>query len=216
MRWLVALLLLVPAVARAEAFVADEEPGLYHLCPRGKTWDDVAKCIAKQGKLAVTRAIQGAKLVRLDQQEDGKEWVDAGVYLYVERQGAWKIAGAFFGRGTDYELIDLRPLVVGTHSGFQIEIGQTTQMWVQLDGITPSRALRRTMQTLYCGGHSNWCAHTIRSCEVLVHGGAYWTFRGSHTIQNNNEVAIVGDRRLAGPFCTQAERVFLGWPQQQP
>ena len=49
-----------------------------------------------------------------------------------------------------------------------------------------------------------------------VDGGAYWTFRGVHHVKGNNEIAVLGDRRFAGPFCAQAERVFLGWPQQQP
>ena len=40
----------------------------------------------------------------------------------------------------------------------------------------------------------------------------YWAFRGAMKL-NGNEITIAGDRRLAGPFCAQSEKVFLGWPQ---
>jgi hypothetical protein len=50
---------------------------------------------------------------------------------------------------------------------------------------------------------------------MLVNGSAYWAFRGTMQI-DGNEVRIAGDRRKAGPFCSHSDRVFLGWPQQQP
>lgn len=185
---------------------------MYHACPGGKTWEDIDKCLRKHGKLHVVRTLADARLVRLDQLEN-QEWVDAGLYLYAESKGAWKIAGAFFGRGTDYELLDLKPLVVGTHRGFRVDLGQASSLWVQLDGITPMRAVRRAMLTMYCSRERRACTTATRTCEVLVGGRAYWTFHGTERIRGH-EIAIEGDRRHAGSWCAQAERVFLGWPQR--
>lgn len=204
------LVLLVATSAVADALVI-EEPAVYYACPQGKTWDDVKACLDKQGRPVIVKQTSGAKLVRLDQVENGA-WVDGGVYLYVEYKRAWKIAGSFFGRGTDYELQKLEPLVVGTHPGFRIEVAQASPLHVQLDGLTTQRATRRAYQTMFCSAQGRYCAQVVRTCEVLVHGGAYWTFRGAMKL-DGNELTVAGDRTNAGPFCAQAERVFLGWPQ---
>ena len=207
MRWLALLVLLaVPAHA-----LVIEDPGMYYACPQGKTWDAVKQCLDKQGRPAIVRTVDGAKLVRLDQLENGA-WVDGGVYLYVEIKKQWKIAGSFFGRGTDYDLQKLEALTIGKHTGFRFEIAQASPLYIQLDGLTTQRATRRVYQTMFCSPNSQYCTQAMRTCEVLVHGGAYWTFRGDLKI-NGNEVSVTGDRKYAGPFCAQAERVYLGWPQ---
>lgn len=208
MRWLVLVLVLATP---AHALVIEEEPGMIHACPTGKTWNDVSACLTKHGRPAIVKQIAGARLVRLDQQESG-QWVDGGVYLYVEHQGAWKVAGGFFGRGTQYGLLDLQRLTVGTHTGYRIDIGQATPLWVQLDGVTPQVATRRTYQTMFCSPLNHYCTQAVRTCEVLVRGKAYWAFRGAMKM-SGNDITIAGDRKLAGPFCAQAERVHLGWPQ---
>jgi hypothetical protein len=208
--WLI-VLLLVAAPAAAERRLVIEEPGMYYACPKGKSWDDVRKCLDKQGRPAIVKQTGNAKLVRLDQLENGT-WVDGGVYLYVEYQKRWKIAGSFFGRGTDYELGKLEPLTVGKHTGYRIELAQASPLYVQLDGLTTQRATRRVYQTMFCSAQGSYCMQATRVCEVLVHGGAYWTFRGAMKLEGN-EVTIRGDRKNAGPFCAQAERVYLGWPQ---
>jgi hypothetical protein len=208
-RW-VLVIALFAQTASAKRLVI-EEPGMYYACPSGKTWDAVKTCLEKHGRPAVVKQIAGARLVRLDQQESGK-WVDGGVYLYVETKKEWKVAGGFFGRGTEYELLDFQPLTIGKHTGYRIDIGQASPLWVQLDGITTQVATRRAYQTMFCSPNNNYCTQTVRTCEVLVRGKAYWAFRGAMKL-NGNEVTIAGDRRLAGPFCAQSERVFLGWPQ---
>ena len=208
-RWLLLLLLVSPA--SAERLVIEEEPGMFHACPQGKTWTDVTKCLQKHGRPAIVKQIAGARLVRLDQQESG-QWVDGGIYVYVEHQGAWKVSGGFFGRGTEYEMLDFKPLTVGNHTGYRIDIGQASPLWVQLDGVTTQVATRRAYQTMFCSPGHHYCTQATRTCEVLVRGKAYWAFRGAMKL-DGNEITIAGDRKLAGPFCAQAERVHLGWPQ---
>lgn len=187
-----------------------EEPGIYYACPNGKRWDAVAACLGKHGRPAIVKEAPGAKLVRLDQSENGV-WVDGGVYLYVEYKQQWKIAGSFFGRGSSYELQKLEPMTSGKASGYRFDIALATPLSVMVDGLTVQRGIRRAYQTMFCHGQNQYCAQAIRSCEVLVHGGAYWTFRGAMTI-DGNQVTIAGDRSHAGSHCTQPERVFLGWP----
>lgn len=209
MRWLLVLLLL-PMASIADALVI-EEPGMYYACPKGKQWSDVQRCLAKQGRPAIVKQLAGAKLVRLDQQENG-QWVDGGVYLYVEWKGEWKIAGSFFGRGTEYELLDFQTLTIGKTTGYRFDVAQASPLWVQLDGLTTTPATRRAYQTMFCSPTTNYCTQALKTCEVLVRGRAYWAFRGALTL-TGNEVRVAGDRRIAGPFCSQAERVYLGWPR---
>ena len=196
--------------ARAELVI--DEPAMYYACPKGKSWEDVRRCLAGQGRPAVVKQIEieGAKLVRLDQLENG-QWVDGGVYLYAERKGEWAIAGSFFGRGTAYEMLQLERMTIGKQVGVRVEIAQASPMFVQLDGLTIRRAVRRAYQTMFCSARGDACTQVTRSCEVLVRGAAYWMFRGELKLEGQ-EVVVSGDRRLAGPFCVQAERVYLGWP----
>src|SRR5688572_10201999 len=107
----------------------------------------------------------------------------------------------------------MRQHTIGTHTGLRIEIGQAAALWVQLDGITSTRAIRRSLHTMFCGGINAWCATTTHQCEVLVHGNAYWAFHGTQVFEGL-DLYVRGDRKLAGPFCPQAERVQLGWPQK--
>ncbi len=114
-------------------------------------------------------------------------------------------------RITDYEVLEFQPLTIGKHTGYRIDIGQAAPLYMQLDGVTTQMALRRTSQVLFCSPLARDCLHTTR-CEALVRGRAFYTFRGVMKIAGN-EVTVSGDRRIAGPFCNQAERVMLGWPQ---
>jgi hypothetical protein len=205
---------MLASYARADMFVVDDEIGLYRACPTGKDWPAIEKCIAGQGHLTVLRKLTGAILIRLDQLE-GKQWVDAGIYLYTEQKTAWRISGSFFGRGTEYEILHFAPFTAGTARGFRIDIGQASSLWVQLDGVTTLPATRRAYQTMFCSAANQNCLQVTESCEVLVRGHAYWTLRGDIRVAGN-EVTIAGDRKLAGPFCMQAERAFLGWPQVAP
>jgi len=210
-RWLVLIVLLASTSTAFARFVVEEERGMFYACPKGKTWKHVETCLKKHGRIAVVKQIAGAKLVRFEQLEDTK-WVEAGVFLYAEHLGEWKAAGAYFGRGIEYELLDFKAITIGKHTGYRIDIGQATPLSVQLDGLTTQVATRRAYQTMFCSPLSHYCAQAIQSCEVLVRGHAYWTFRGAMKI-NGNEVTVAGDRRIAGPFCVQAEKMFLGWPQ---
>lgn len=209
----VLVLLVLAAPAEANMFVV-VDLGMYHACPRGKDWSEVKACLEKQGHLTVLRQLAGAMLVRLDQLE-GKQWVDAGVYLYTEHRNQWRISGSFFGRGTDYEVLHFKPFTAGTARGFRIDIGQASNLWVQLDGVTTIPATRRAYQSMFCSPVNQSCVQITHACEVLVRGKAYWTLHANIQVKGN-DVTVAGDRKIAGPFCAQAEKVFLGWPQITP
>ena len=178
---------------------------MYYACPKGKTWSDVQQCLAKHGKPAIVKQAEGAKLVRLDQLENGA-WVDGGVYLYAESKAGWQIAGSFFGRGSQYELQTLEPITVGKHAGYRIDLAQASPLHVMLDGVTQQRATRRAYQSLFCSPRGRYCAQALRTCEILVRGGVYWTFRGALKVEGT-DVTVTGDRTHAGPFCAQSPRV---------
>jgi hypothetical protein len=206
MRWLVACLLLVSATARAERIVIMEPP-VVHTCRQAPSWPRLVACLAKVGKPQVVRAIDHVRLVRLA----GSPASGDSLYLYVERGGQWQLGGMFDG-GDHTELLAFDPLTVGRHVGYRLDIGATSHVSVSLDGVSSVPAVLMTRRAVLCSGDNRSCTDVTTACDVIVYGRTFWSFRGALTIEGN-ELRLVGERRMAGPLCTQAERVFLGWTQ---
>jgi len=89
---------------------------------RRETWDDVTKCLKKHGRPALVKQLVARSSCASTNREHAV--VDGGLYLYVEYKGQWKIAGAFFGRGTDYELLDFKPLTIARRPGIASTSGR--------------------------------------------------------------------------------------------
>lgn len=121
MRWLIPwsiAVVLVFDAGTADAFVVMEP--VAHVCTRGKTWEDIHKCLASHGVPTVLHAAKGVRLVGL-KQTNGTAILDAGVYLYVERKTEWTIGGLFEGHGTMFEVL---AFAANAHTGYRLDIGQ--------------------------------------------------------------------------------------------
>ncbi len=197
------------AVARAKIVIL--EPAIVRPCPKAPSWDGVEKCLKKLGKPIVVRTLPGAKLVRLEQPRGDGDTFDAGLSLYVPRGKQWQLAGLYDTRG-EYELLDASALTVAKHTGFRIDIGETLRTFVSPDGVQNVPAVVTMHRVMLCGTDSWRCTEVVTACDVLVRGGALWSFHGTLSIADN-QVKIAGDRRNTGAFCEVPETQFLGWTQ---
>lgn len=180
-------------------------------CPHASSWQAVDACLRKHGTPTVMKSLPTARLVHLEQVEGSTKY-DGGVFLYMQIGKQWKLAGMYENRGGDYEVMNLEPIIVGKHAGFRLDVGQSYRSALQPDGVTSVPAMITTHLAMFCGGDSWRCTEVITSCDVIVHGGALYSFRGKLDIADNM-VHIRGDRSHVGPFCASPEQEPLGWTQ---
>ena len=207
MRWLVLGLMLVAAARDADAKLVMDPP-MVRKCPGAKAWDGVAACLARHGLAQVLRQVAGARLVRFVETGSRQE---SGLFLYVERKGAWQIGGHWPAYG-DYQLLGFEPLTIGGHKGYRIDIGQIQPFAFVVDDVSPVLAVLRMRHTLFCSGDDYTCPDAVSACEVLVRGNARFAFRGVLAIEGTS-VSVTGDRSKAGEQCSVQPRVYLGWSQ---
>ena len=206
-----AILILVAIGTTADARIVISDPPIVEACGAGKTWDDVNKCLTRQGAVTIERVLPKAKLVRIVQTEDKRAY-DAGIYLYLQRaDGSWSVGGMF--TGTSYTVLELVPYTIDSHAGFRLAIGQLVHTRVSLDGVTNMPVILQTQRTLFCAGTTYGCADATTHCDVIYRGKAMWTFRGTLAFEKGL-VRDVGDRSRGGQVCVPQDRVFLGWPSK--
>jgi uncharacterized Zn-binding protein involved in type VI secretion len=204
-----ALLIVLLATSATAKRIVIMDPPIVSACPGGKSWDAVQVCLARQGKLTFERTLPAARLVRVVQINDGKPY-DAGVYLYLQRADkSWRIGGMF--EGTSYAVIDLKPLTIAGHRGYELAIGQILRTTVSIDGVTASPAVLFSKRVLFCAGDAYGCPDATTQCDVMFRGKTLWTFRGRIAFEPGKAV-VHGDRSHGGQFCAPTKDVFLGWP----
>lgn len=200
------LLLVFAGAAQAKRKVVIMEPPVAYSCRQAPTWDLVATCLGKLGTVAVVRSLPDAKIATL---AGGTEAVV--LYTFQKAQRRWVLGGLYEGGA---QVLDARAIVVGTHAGYQIDLGLDSPIAISVDDsgtATPVGRLR-ARHALFCGGAGNYrCAEAVVQCEASAHGRTYFTFRGTLSLGTPNEVQIAGDRSRAGGMCASQERLFLGW-----
>lgn len=204
-----AILMLVALASTADARIVIDEPAIVLACRGGKDWADVSTCLARQGAVTIERVLPRAKLVRIVQTEDKRQY-DIGIYLYLQRgNGSWEVGGMF--TGTSYSVLDLTQVTIESHTGFGIRIGQIIRTSASLDGATAMPVILQTQRTLLCAGETYNCADVTTHCDVIYRGKAIWTFRGALAFERGL-VRDIGDRSRGGMMCVPQDRTFLGWP----
>lgn len=208
-----AILVLLALAGTAHAFVGIDEPPIVAACGAGKTWADLATCLARQGVVTVERALPRAKLVRIVQTENGRPY-DHGVYLYLLRaDGSWTIGGMYAGSG--YSVLDLAPLTIEKHPGYRIAIGQLVRTRTSVSGFVNLPVTLQTQRVLFCSGVGYRCADATTHCDVIYRGKAIWTYRGTLTFEGGL-VVNAGDRSHGGGVCEPGARIIVGWPAPKP
>jgi hypothetical protein len=203
---LIAVMMLARA---ADARLVVRVPTVVDTCPKGTSWDEVAKCLHHFGDVTVLRTTVTARVVSVRKQLDA-EVRDAGIYLYITSGTHWILGGMY---GQDAELIAFEPIKVERSNGYRLEVASVISSSLTLADQTVVPATQATTTSVYCAGDSHECAEAVTSCDLFVRGKAYLTFRGRVRL-HRDEVEIVGDRTKAGE-CAPPEPIAIRWATVQ-
>jgi hypothetical protein len=199
------LVLLLCATASARVVMT---PTIPRSCPRGSTWEQVEKCIARFGKPKVLRDLGSAKLIRLGPEYDGK-WHVPGFYVYVNDNG-WRFGGMYESMADDFDLESFRQVKIANHIGYRLDVAESARNEVPVSEEQTRPALILSRTSVYCGGNQINCAAMITACDVFVDGQSRETYRGK-LVFKGDVVRNVGDRRHATSSCVTAEELQLFW-----
>ena len=174
------------------------DPPMVRACPRAPTWQGITQCLVKHGSTPyVVREAPHAKLVQIDQADSNPR--DAGVLLYIEEPKQWVLAGLYM-QGTTYEVLAFEPITIKQHTGYRIDIGFSNPTVASVDGLSSIQALQRGRLSMFCSGVSWSCSEVVTSCEILVHGNAWWSFHGNVTV-GDSKLTVTGDPSVTGQGC---------------
>ena len=203
MKRLLVLTLLVVTTSSASPRRVVHIPTIGELCPGGEDWDKVTTCIKRQAPAAkIIRDQPDLKLVRV-----AENTRFGGLYLYTHPK-QWKLSGEVR-TYQDFDLLSFEPGTFGKRSGYRIDIGMAQESAITFDPesgvVVPALFVYKL--TSLCLGEGYGCVQMTTSCDVLVHGKAYNSFRGK-LVYENKQLKVVGDRSNAGQYCTQGELVM--------
>ena len=201
MKRLIVIVFLLVTAGTASARRAVRLPTLRDLCPGGASWEKVSPCIERQTQFKVLRDEPNLKLIAI---AGGARFY--GIYLYTHRDD-WQLRGEVRVY-QENEVLAFSRATFGKHTGFRIDVGLTSTTSISLDGGETNVPARfRYQVTALCFDDGFYCTQVTTSCDVLFHGKAINTFRGK-LVYEDKQLKVVGDRSMAGQYCTQADLVL--------
>ena len=204
--WIAVVVTALVSVASARVVMA---PTIPRMCPAGKTWDDVNKCLARFGKVTLERDLGGAKLVRVN--GEGGGFRVPGLYLYAQRGSRWKLAGMYETSGDQVEILGFeRVKLAKQHTGYRLDVGLSTAATSDVDSEVARPAILQEKLAVFCSGFNYACFSVITSCDLLVEGRSQASFRATLKFEGD-VVHVLGDRSRAATFCETPETEPLGW-----
>ena len=200
MKRYVVIALLAGMIGTASSRRVVHIPTIAELCPANADWDKLAACVKRQAPFTLIRNDANLKLLHIagDRRNFG------GYYVFTHDK-QWQL----YGTAPLYQAADLlqfERVTLGSRTGYRIDVGTTSASAISLDGETSIPAVIRYRLTSLCFG-GGYCTNVITGCDVLVHGRAYFTFRGK-LVHENKQIKIAGDRSRAGQYCAQGELVM--------
>jgi hypothetical protein len=193
-RIIVAALVMVSAAPASSRRVV-HIPTLGELCPGGAVWDKIAGCITRQVERGAVKLLRDDDAVKLVHIREGGRL--AGLYLYRHAKH-WKLIGELR-RYEPLELLGFARVTFDKYTGHRIDVGFSSMSAITIhDSHLP--ALFRSRMTMLCFDDDDDCVHLMTSCDVLVHGKALHSFRGT-LVYEERQLRLVGDRTHAGQYC---------------
>jgi hypothetical protein len=193
---------------RADARRVVHIPTLAELCPANAEWASVAQCIRRHAKFTVIR--EEAQLEIIDINSDAGGYF-GGVYVY-RHDKQWTLRGEVR-LYEQHEILAVQQATFGTSGAQRVDIGLVSPMPFAPDGenIVAQGVLRQRI-TAVCFDGAGGCSQLVTSCDMLLHGKAYNSFRGTLTYQNRT-LGVTGDHTNEGQFCRQAGPTFAGFDE---
>ena len=183
-------------------------PTIPRSCPRGSTWEQVEKCLARFGKAKVLRDVGTAKLVHLGN-GGSSGWRVPGFYVYVHDQ-EWRFGGMYETTSDDFDLASFQQVKIANHVGYRFDVAESSRSEVPVSEEQTRPGLILFKTSVYCGGSEINCAAIITACDVFVDGQSRETYRGK-LVFKGDIVQNVGDRRHATQSCVTSEELQLSW-----
>jgi hypothetical protein len=199
-RWLVFALLLVTAGTASSRRVV-RMPTLPEVCPSNAEWDKLDACIRRHGSAKVLRDEPHLKIIDLDDRASRF----GGIYIYSFKN-KWDMRGQMR-LWQEHDVLGIEHVTFGAHKGIRFDVGLSTPLPFSIDGETTQQGLLRQRQTMVCFDDSWGCLQVTTSCEMLLRGKAYYSFRGTLSYANK-QLQVIGDRSRAGNYCTSPEIVL--------
>lgn len=199
------LVLLLCGTASARVVMT---PTIPRSCPRGASWEQVEKCLARFGKPEVLRDLGSAKLVHLGSSASGG-WRVPGFYVYVKDK-EWRFGGMYETTADDFDLKSFQQVKIAKHVGYRFDISESAHDEVPVSEEQTRPALLLFKTSVFCAGNQIHCAAVITACDVFVDGQSRETYRGKLSFKDD-VVKNVGDRRHATQSCVTAEELQLFW-----
>lgn len=206
MRLAVPIVLALVAQAGAMPVDLDEMPARRpHMftCPPNTDWNKLQRCMQSKDKVVILRDLPSAKLVR----RFGKATASPTISLYMRVDGTWNVTTFSWSALDGNEVTALTMLSDGA---LQLEATATMPTSVILDGVVPLPALLRRKYTTICTARAE-CNSVQTSCDMWIHGKAYWWFRGK-AMWDGQLLRVDGDATNAGSYCEVPRPVRFGGP----
>lgn len=200
------ILLLLCGTASARVVMT---PTIPRSCPRGASWEQVEKCLARFGKANVLRDLGRAKLVHLGNGASSG-WRVPGFYVYVRDAKGWQFGGMYETTGDDFDLASFQQVKIANHVGYRFDVAESSRNEVPVSEEQTRPGLLLFKTSVFCGKNELRCAAIITACDVFVDGTSRETYRGKLTIKGD-VVENIGDRRHATQSCVTAEALQLAW-----
>ena len=210
MRALAALVLLACALlgGRADAKRVVRMPTLAELCPANAEWSTVAQCIRRHARFTFVRDADQLKIIDIDSDAGGYY---GGLYVYRhDRQ--WTLSGQvrLYQR---HEILATTHATFGSHGAERVDIGIAAAMPFAPDGENViAQGVFRQRITAVCFDSPGGCSQLVTACDMLLHGKAYNSFRGTLTYENG-ALGVAGDRTNEGLFCRQPQIVSASFDE---
>lgn len=199
---LLACIVLACVGARSDARRVVHIPTLGELCPGNAEWSKVLTCIERAGARTFTlvRDEPRVKVVRITERSRL-----GGLYIYMLGK-QWQLRGELR-LYQDHEVLAFTHVTFGKHMGVRLDAGMAMPTSFSFDGETTMPATLRQEHTLVCFEDRQGCVQVMTSCDLLLRGKAYHSFRGE-LVYANRQLKVIGDRGKAGNYCVQAELVL--------
>lgn len=202
----VALVACALLAGRAEAKRVVHIPTLAELCPANAEWSNVAQCIRRHVKFTFVRDESELKIIDIN--ADGGGYY-GGVYIY-RHDKQWTLRGQMR-LYQQHEILGVQHATFGSKGAERVDVGLAGAMPFAPDGENVvAQGVFRQRITAVCFEGAAGCSQLITSCDLLLHGKAYNSFRGTLTYKND-ALGVAGDHTNEGQFCHQPEIMSGGF-----
>jgi hypothetical protein len=197
-----AVLAAAPTVAHAKPkLVLSDDLPASDVCPRGKTWPIVQRCLDKvyrrtKARVEVAFGNDKLKVVSATTSAD-----DRHLIVYAQLDTEWFRTTVALRSSSAWEVLAIEAFPSAHGEGVRIDVGTSSRTgFVIAPGAVVRGIVRRRISHVCVPGELA-CRSLQSGCEAYAHGKVYWLFRGEPVWHPKHGLRMRGDARLGGVTC---------------